>query len=140
MGNERKNLKTCFHQVLEERINFSVIPYSQTNWKKKFQKFKKSQFFSPLAAFQIKIFLKEWIWELASLSYIEWCIKKGLEMTHSFPRTVFLMSISEIKRALNGRHSHDSTTKQNFTNKFIRAFKGCVRYFLKIHSTSDLIT
>ena len=39
-------------------------------------------------------------------------------MSCSFPRTVFLRSISEIKRAVSGRHSHDSTTKQNFKNKF----------------------
>ena len=34
------------------------------------------QFFLPLATFQIKILLKEWIWEFASLSCIKWCIKK----------------------------------------------------------------
>ena len=83
---------------------------------------KKSQFFLPLATFQIEIFLKEWIWEFASFSCVKWCLKKGLGTTCSFPRTVFLRSISEIKRAVSGRHSLDSTTKQNFKNKFIWVF------------------
>ena len=43
------------------------------------------------------------------------------QLVHS-PRTVFLRSISEIERAVSGRHSLDSTTKQNFKNNFIRVF------------------
>ena len=59
------------------------------------------QLFLPLATFQIEIFLKEWIWEFASLSCVEWCIEKGLGTSRSFPRTVFLRSISEIKNAMS---------------------------------------
>ena len=95
--------------VLEERISSPALPYSQTDSKKKLQKFQKISVFLIFGNFQTDIFLKEWIWEFASLYYIELCFKKDLGTTLSFPRTVFLRSISEIKRAVSGCFSLDTS-------------------------------